>query len=152
LREDSGAIWVIFGDAKFHVPDLQTLDRLYRGKPVRAVLSNSMNDIPNVPIDHTLLREENGAIWVVFGGAKFRVPDMQTLARFYSGMPVRQLWNGALDNIPMIPGDNTLFQEEPDPQVYVIHNGHKIPAQGNPTGPIVNLWQGALNQIPPGTP
>ena len=45
-------------------------------------------------MDGTLLREENGAIWVVFGGARFHVPDMATLNRLYGGKPVSQLWDG----------------------------------------------------------
>src|SRR5271157_2431844 len=58
LREANGAIWVVFGGARFHVPDMPTLNRLYRGKPVINVATGGVNGLATTPVDGTLLREE----------------------------------------------------------------------------------------------
>ena len=90
LREENGAIWVVFGGARFHVPDMATLNRLYGGKPVSQLWDGGPEVLATIPIDGTLLRAESGAIWVVFGGAPFHIPDMATLNRLYGGKPVYQ--------------------------------------------------------------
>jgi hypothetical protein len=104
--------------------------------------------VPTIPADGTLLREENGAIWVVFGGARFLVLNPATLARLYGGKPVSQLWNGGPETIPTIPADGTLLREEASTQVYVIQGGRKVPVQPPYPGPVDVLWKGALSQIP----
>jgi Common central domain of tyrosinase len=151
LREDDGAIWVVYGGAKFHVPDPPTLARLYAGRPVDQVWNGALNAIGTLPVDGTLLREENGAIWVVYGGAKFHVPDPPTLARLYAGRPVDQVWNGALNAIGNIPAAGTLLREESNPQVFIVRaDGRKVPAPVPVVGPVYILWDGALAQIPNG--
>ena len=148
LREADGAIWVVFGGGRFAVPDMPTLDRLYGGKPIIGVATGGVNGIPTIPVDGTLLGEENGAIWVIFGGARFPVPDPATLARLYGGKPISQLWNGGPETLPAIPVDGTYLREESGIQVYVIQQGHKVPAQPPYLGPVDILWDGALAQIP----
>ena len=105
LREENGAIWVIYGGAKFHVPDPGTLSRVFGNTPWYQLWNGALDAIPTMPGDGTLLREENGAIWVIYGGAKFHVPDPATLVRLYGATPWRQVWNGALNAIPAIPVD-----------------------------------------------
>jgi hypothetical protein len=148
LREENEAIWVIFGGARFHVPDPDTLSRLYRGKPITPVPTGGVNRIPTVPVDGTLLREENGAISVIFGGARFCISDLATLNRLYHDKRSFQLWDGALNDIPMIPVDGTLLREESSTQVFLIQGGHKLPAPPNVVGTVHVLWNGALSQIP----
>ena len=112
VREPNGAIWVIYGGAKFHIPDPATEARLFPNVPYHALASAAVNAIPTIPRDGTLLREENGAIWVIYGGAKFHVPDPGTLSRVFGNTPWYQLWNGALDAIPTMPDDGMLLREE----------------------------------------
>jgi hypothetical protein len=154
LRQDNGAIWVIFGGAKFHVPDPNTLNRLYGGMPVVDAQTNLIDGIPTAPVDGTLLREENGAIWIIFGRARFHVPDPDTLNRLYGGRPVHQLWNGALDGIPMVPADGTLLREESG-AIWVIAGGARfhVPDPDTlirlyPGRPILQLWNGGVDGIP----
>jgi hypothetical protein len=148
LREEDEAIWVTFGGARFHVPDMATLTRLFGRMPISQLWSGATASIPTRPMDGTLLREESGAIWVSYGGAKFHVPDMATLARLFVGSPISQVWDGAVAGVPPVPVDGTLLREESNPQVFVIVGGHKIPAPQTTSGTIGRLWDGALSQIP----
>jgi hypothetical protein len=126
---------------------MATLARLFGGIPITQVPDGGVEGMPLAPVDWTLLREETGAIWVVFGQAKFLVPDMPTLNRLYGGRPIFQLWDGSVDGLPLIPADGTLLREESNTQVYVVQNGHKAPAPANSTGVDI-VWDGALQQIP----
>jgi hypothetical protein len=148
LREQSGAIFVVFGGAKFHVPDPSTLNALYGGKPIDQVWDGATADIPGVPVDGTLLREQSGAIFVVFGGAKFHVPDPSTLTALYGGKPIDQVWDGATSGMSNVPAEGTLLREVGSAQVYVIRNGKKVPVTGSVAGTVDVLWNGALSAIP----
>ena len=59
-----------------------------------------------------LHEETTGKVFVIFGGAKFHVPDWPTLNRLFPGFLLRPLWGGALDKIPDRPADGTLLREE----------------------------------------
>jgi hypothetical protein len=148
LREENGFIWVIFGGAKFHIPDVPTLERLYRGVPLDELWSGASDHIPVVPVDGTLLADENSAVWVIFGGAKFQVPDLPTLNRLYPGIAAHRLWNGAPNQFTYIPVDGTLLREESSAQVYIVQGGHKSPAPAGSPGTVGIVWTGALVQIP----
>jgi hypothetical protein len=98
-------------------------------------------------VDRTILSEENGNVWIIFGRAKFQIPDIATRNRLYPGVPVFALWTGALYLIGPIPVDNTYFREESSSIVYVVQQGRKLIAAGV-GGPVHILWNGALAQIP----
>jgi len=154
VREPNGAIWVIYGGAKFHIPDPATEARLFPNVPYHALASAAVNAIPTIPRDGTLLREENGAIWVIYGGAKFHVPDPGTLSRVFGNTPWYQLWNGALDAIPTMPDDGMLLREE-NGAIWVIDGGAKFHVPDPATlvrlyaaTPWRQVWNGALNAIP----
>lgn len=148
LSEENGAIWVIAGGAKFHVPDLATLTRLFPDKSPFPLWNGAVGAISSAPRDGTLLREENGAIWVIAGGAKFHVPDLATLTRLFPDVTPFQLWNGALAAIPSIPANGTLLREESSTQVFRIRAGRKVPFAFGSAQLINVLWNGALKQIP----
>ena len=89
--------------------------------------NDAPRDIPLIPRDRTLLREENGAIWVIYGGARFHVPDPMTLQRLFGVDQVFQVWDGALDGIGANPRDGTCLAEEGEPdQVFQIGGGCKV--------------------------
>jgi hypothetical protein len=99
-REEWGGIYVIHGGAKFLIPTMEILKKLYPGVPVAQVWDGALNALPTVPKDGTLLREESGEIYVIHGGAKVLIPNMEILKRLYPGVPVAQVWNGALAAFP----------------------------------------------------
>jgi hypothetical protein len=149
LREEDGFIWLIARGARFHVPDLNTLNRLKAGRTISELWNGALNGIPRFPSDGTLLREDDGTIWVIIGGARFHVPDPPTLSRLFGGQPIVQLWNGAASGISTVPiVDGTLLREESSSQVYVVKAGHKARAPQGVAGSVHVLWDGALSQIP----
>lgn len=124
---NDGAIYVIYGGAKFHVTDPATLDGLFVGVPVRDAQVGELQHIGTMPGDGTLLHEEStGKVFVIYGGAKFHVPNWDTLTRLFPGFVLRLLWENALAHIPDCPVDGTLLREESHPEVYVIQGGQAI--------------------------
>jgi hypothetical protein len=147
LREESGAIYVVAGGAKFHVPDPATLNRLFDPNAIRQLWDGALNDIPTIPRDGTLLREESGAIYVIAGAAKFHVPDPATLNRLFDTSTIRQLWDGALNDIPTIPRDGTLLREESG-TIHVIAGGAKFRVRRGFVTGFEQLWNGAVDLLP----
>jgi len=67
-------------------------------------------------------------VYVIFGGAKFRIPDPATLARLYGGWAaVRVVPDGTLatTGVGEIPADETLLREEHDAVVWRMDHGRK---------------------------
>lgn len=148
LREDDGTIWMVYGGAKFHVPNMDVFERHYGGAVMRQVWNRALDNIQTTPRDGTLLREDNGAIWVIFGGAKFHVPDPDTYLRLFGRGSLGQVWDGALNTIGTVPVDGTLLREESSATVFVMAGGRKSQVVGVPNGSVRVVWDGALAQLP----
>ena len=175
-EESTGKVYVIAGGAKFHVPDPDTLNLVFPGFVLRAVWSGALDHVPDRPVDGTFLRERNGTVSVILGGARFAMPDPAGELPAWSGAapamvnnllgsrisvrgPVRQLWDGALSAIPLIPVDGSKFREQSSTTVYTISGGQKVavlePSGRRPAGRIPRVqsnvhvvWDGALAQVP----
>jgi microsomal dipeptidase-like Zn-dependent dipeptidase len=148
LAEANGAVHVICQGARFHVPDPATFDSLYSWANVRQLWDHAIDQIPLVPKNGTLLRETNGAVHVVYGGARFHVPDPATFNALFNAAIIHQLWDHAVDQIPMVPADGSAFQLGAGGPIWVVRGGKRSPA---PAGQLVvafELWPGALDSIP----
>lgn len=89
-------------------------------------------------------------IYVIYGKAKWHIPDVDTLNRLFPGKPINQIWEPILMSIDTIPVNGTMLREESNPQVYIIEGGKKKPLQpGDPFDPdrVHVLWDGALADI-----
>jgi hypothetical protein len=149
LRQEDAALWVIAGGAKFRVPDQSTLSRLYPGARAVKLWDAAVAFIPNIPQNGALMRDEDGKIWVIVGGAKLHVPNLAVLNRLYPDGRPFLLWNGALASLANVPNDGTLLREESDYRVFVIRGGHRVRATGfHRAEDIVVVWDGALQSIP----
>ena len=97
--------------------------------------------------DGTLLCDEQRTLWVIFGGARFEVPDARTVQRLFAGRAAVHVSNRALAQVGTLPCDGTLLREEDDARVYVMLGGtkHKVSACIDPAHV---LWAGALDSIP----
>jgi hypothetical protein len=138
---------VFYGGAKFDLPDDATLERLFPDAEPVAIARAALPEIRNAPIDGTLLQEESGALFVVFGEAKFELPDLGVYDRLYSGRPIHPLWDGALAELGDMPAEGSLFREASSPRVYEINGGLKqLVSDERPD--IHVLWDGALEYIP----
>jgi hypothetical protein len=96
--------------------------------------------------DGTLLRDERGRLWIVFGGARFEVPNQCIADRLFGRAPIH-VASSALAQLARLPRDGTLLREEDDARVYVMLGGtkHKVSACIDPAHV---LWAGALDDIP----
>jgi hypothetical protein len=159
VREESEAIHVVFGGAKFHVPTPAVLEQLYGGVPVRQLWDGALEGLPSVPHDGTLLRGQSGAIHVVFGGARFHVPSMDVLTSLYRVGVVRQVWDDAITALPELPRDGTVLKESAPAEIYVMAGGQKrvigdanaLARYGGP-GAVRVVPDGGLARIPTGSP
>jgi hypothetical protein len=80
--------------------------------------------LPPIPADFTLVREWNRPeVYVVFGGAKFRIPDPPTLTSLgFDWSMVRVIPAGGASKLLTIPIDRTLIKEQHDPKVFLVDN------------------------------
>jgi microsomal dipeptidase-like Zn-dependent dipeptidase len=148
LREANGAVHVVYGGARFHVPDMATFNALFPGAVVHQLWDGAVDQIPQIPKDGTLLREANGAVHVVYGGARFHVPDMATFNALFPGAVVYQLWDHAVDQIPLIPADGTAIELGPGGPVWMVRGGQRSLVAAGDLVPARRLWLGAEVQIP----
>ena len=153
VGEENGGLWIIAGGAKFGIPDPETHDRLYQARWSLTLPPNGLGAIGQVPLDGTLLRQENGALWVIVGGAKFSVPDQSTLSRLYPGARAVKLWDAAVASIPNVPHDGALMRGE-DGKIWVVAGGASfhvpnldVLSRFYPDGRPFPLWNAALANI-----
>ena len=89
-----------------------------------AVGAIAFTQLPALPADFTLVREWNRPeVYVVFGGAKFRIPDPPTLMTLgFTWSMVRVIPAGGTSKLLTIPIDGTLIKEQHDPRVFLVDN------------------------------
>ena len=79
---------------------------------------------PSTPADFTLVREVNDPkVFVIYGGAKFWIPDPPTLFRLgFDWSRVRIIPAGGTSQMLPMPINGTLIKEEHDPKVFLVDN------------------------------
>ena len=130
LKEVSAdPIYVMEAGAKFHIPDPNTFLRMgFHWSAVNIVAGGFTAGIPNIPRDGALLKEETDPpIDVVYGGARFWIPDPGTFAALgFDPAAVRIIPRGGFAQVPLIPIQYTRFHEVSRPEQYVIIAGQRI--------------------------
>jgi len=106
-------------------PDARDLFR-FVGARDRRLLAGAFafTQLPPIAADFTLVREWNRPeVYVVFGGAKFRIPDPPTLVGLgFDWSMVRVIPAGGTSKLLTIPIDRTLIKEQHDPRVFLVDN------------------------------
>lgn len=109
--------------------------------------------------DRSLLREQSSPyVYVIFGNAKFHVPDPAVLPMYGTWGDVQVVPDGTAEAIPTTPQTSLrLFRESSEPEVYVVWNGQKrhIPNDAllqkyGGWDKVIVLHPGALDDIPTG--
>jgi hypothetical protein len=104
LRENSDSrLYVIYGGAKFLIPDPATFDALgFTWADVRVVGDGSMAYIADVPGDRALLKEATSpAVWVIVDGRRRYIASAADFEAYgFSWTKVRTIPEGALAPIP----------------------------------------------------
>jgi len=101
LRDPSGAIYVIYGGAKFHIPSMDVFNGLkFDAGQVRQVGEGNTANIPNIPHDGTVLREmSSDPVYIMKEGKKQWVTDTKVLERYGGWDVVKEVPDGALKSI-----------------------------------------------------
>jgi hypothetical protein len=104
-EQNNPAIFVIFGGAKFFIPDPATFEALgFDWARVRTIPDGALAAVGNLPHDGTVLRElSSAAVFVIIGGQKSWIPDPDVLRRFGGWAVVRVVPDGSLAGIPTGP-------------------------------------------------
>jgi hypothetical protein len=124
----SDATFVVYGDAKFLIPNPQVFEAMgFDWANVWVRPEERMAKVATVPRDFTLLKEmSTDAIYVVYGGAKFLIPSPEVFDTMgFDWGKVGVVPDGALAAIPAIPSDGTLLKELSTDPVYLIKDQKK---------------------------
>jgi hypothetical protein len=104
------------------------------------------------PWDGCILREEwSDALYVLYSGAKFPIPNPEALATM--GRRPGDHWivaDGQLSMVADIPWDGTLLQEAGSGGVYVVYAGAKFPVPTPEALYALGLGAQRVHTIPPG--
>ena len=148
LRDPDGTLWIVYDGTRFRLPDEHVRKWLFPHTQIVDSTREAVLRLPTVPPDGALLREEPSPIYVIYGGARFHVPDPGALIRLYDVARVRYLWPSAAHHLPIVPNDGTLLSEEPDFMAYEIRGGRRRPLANLKDGHAVGrLWRGALDRF-----
>jgi hypothetical protein len=122
MSDATGAnLFIVFGGAKFPIDDTF----INATSPDLSNVSPFISDLPSTPADFTLLREiDRPEVFVVYGGAKFWIPDPPTLHMLGFDFPqVRVIPSGTTAQLRTVPIDGTLIKEFADPKIFLVTNG-----------------------------
>ena len=163
LREASSpALYVLYSGAKFHIPDADALAAMGRRPSDYWIVGDGMlQTVADVPWDGTLLQEAGSpTVYVVYAGARFAIPNPDTLYAMGLGYaPVHTIAPGSLNQIPTVPREGTRLAELGGATEWQITAGAKftVPSPevrdaligaGALEGQLYTVPPGALAQIP----
>jgi hypothetical protein len=151
--------YVIAGGAKLLIQNPGDLAALgLTPRDVQTLPFGALKNIPNTPVDGTLLTEGDGNSYVVYGGARFLVPPDEFASLGLDPANARTVPLGATSALPLVPPDYSRIQQLGDPIEYVVLHGARIPldadaiaslaAAGHAGEPRYLVPTGALDQVP----
>ncbi len=77
--------------------------------------------------DNCLIQEPGKPVWLLQGGARFGIPDPETLyALGYDFTDVRAVPDGFTGLVPLVPRDGTLVKELSQDTIYVVYAGGRF--------------------------
>lgn len=117
VMSDPAGRRVVFGGASF-LADLAYLSAMGLGTAGAVPFAQ----LPAAPADGVLLRERNRPeVFVVYGGAKFWIPNPETLFDLgFDFSMVKVIPDGGTTQIGPMPFDGTLIKEQHDPKVFLV--------------------------------
>jgi hypothetical protein len=126
-------IFVVFGGAKFAVDSANSLGLNLAN--VHMAPATFVDSLSTEPLDGTLLREGgNPRVYVVYGGAKFWIPNPAALSAMgFNFIEVNVVPPGSLAGLGGMPRPGTLLKELSDPKVFLAR--------------VVNVSAGLLNKL-----
>lgn len=155
-------VYGMIAGVRLHIPDVQTFARMgYDWKKVRVVPRGSLADIPTAFPDGALVHKDGSkAVYVIYGGAKFHIPDPAAFSTMGLDWDhVQKLSPRAFDLIPSVPRNGTWLTEMGTGRHWLIQGGTKFPVEsselraaliagGQMGGRLFIVPAGALDQVP----
>jgi hypothetical protein len=154
-----GSVFVVHGGAKFWISsgdELEAVPEWGGWSAVRTLPAGLMGQIPDIPVRDNLLLKQHDAttVYVVQGGAKFRINSAQELVSLpdWGGWSaVRLIPSGAIEQLPDVPvRDNLLLRELDENPVHVAHQGAKFHFPSAETFVEMGYSWGSVRRIPDG--
>lgn len=124
MRDNNGNLSLVFGGTDFAVTAAQIATGVW--PPVSVGNTVPFRVLPSIPADFTLVRGwmSPAEQYVVFGGAKFRIPDLRTFNSLgFNMINVRMLPPGGTGKLKKMPINGTLVREEHSSTVYMADHG-----------------------------
>jgi hypothetical protein len=160
VSEPGTGVYIVNGGAKMHIGSWGEYDALgLRHEDHRVLPAGALAGLPTTPRDGTVLRSAEGAIYLVYGGARFWIPTMDEFnALGLSWADVQPAPSVALHALPLVPWHGTLLEERSSAGVYVLlwGNLYSFPSWeallylGYEPNRIRTVPDGSLSQIPYG--
>ncbi|WP_375771453.1 FG-GAP-like repeat-containing protein [Archangium gephyra] len=135
LRDPSGTIHVVQGFGRFVIPNEAELNTLLAslGKStadIQNISAQQLADIPTTPREATFLREPDGTIAVVHGGAAFPIASLEDLGRIQAelGMSPSEVGpvpSGTLASLRPLPRDGTVLRDASGAIVYMYQGARR---------------------------
>ncbi|HUF53537.1 MAG TPA: hypothetical protein VMR52_07160 [Dehalococcoidia bacterium] len=129
FREVSDAnVYMMAGGAKFTLVSLEAFNRMGLSfDDVQVVEDGFLANVPLVPQDGTLLREEESAdAWVIYNGGRFRLADVDFAGLALNAGAVVKIATGALGQVPTVPHDFARFREFSHSDDHLVVRGMRI--------------------------
>ena len=127
MRDAAGTgVRAVFGGTDFAVDDTVTVDGIrYLDAFDPIIPPVPFAQLPSTPADGTVVRDWNRPeVYVVYGGAKFWIPDPPTLFDLgFDWGRVRVLPPNGTTKLPTMPIDGTLLKEQHDPKIFLVDKG-----------------------------
>jgi hypothetical protein len=125
LMRDDGGFRVVFGGTDFIADDSIVVNGIRYLDAFDPIAAVPFTQLPSTAVDSTVVREWNRPeVYVVYGGAKFWIPDPPTLfALGFDWSHVGVIPPGGTAKLPTVPIDGTLLKEQHDPKIYVVESG-----------------------------
>jgi hypothetical protein len=120
LMTDGAQFRVVFGGTDFVVTDPAYLTAM--GFNTSSAIP--LVKLPTFPADGTLLRDsDRPEVFVVYGGAKFWIPDPLTLSALgFNFGQVNVVPPGGTSKLGALPINGTLIKEQSDPKVFMVES------------------------------
>ncbi|MEX0682492.1 MAG: hypothetical protein WD904_14610 [Dehalococcoidia bacterium] len=124
---DSG-VWLMQGGARFRFPSDDVLARMgYSLDNVQIVEQGFLDNVARLPVDGTLLVEENGAdVYVVYGGTRYLMGATDYEALGLDPASLRRIPIGTMEQVGTVPPDFTQLREVSSVEQYLVLRGMRI--------------------------
>ena len=127
MRDEFGGFRVVFGGTAFRTDDSVVVNGIRYLDAFDPIAAVPFNELPSTAVDGTVVREWNRPeVYVVYGGAKFWIPDPPTLfALGFDWSRVGVIPPNGTGKLLTLPINGTLMKEQHDPKVFLVEGGHR---------------------------